>query len=231
MLTKKIIFVLVSLLLIPYFTYYVFSLSESIESNENWKKYYLLGQFSDTNSESNKIFLFEYKTINGTVDSFNHRNFSTLIVETNDNDGVFELKFPRNYPYTNDPKQNPGDNFLVLKNKIETASFTTRLDECHFVFSIPYSGQTRIDIAWTYLLSGSELYKKHGDEIPKYCINQTIVEGLRPLHQFKAGVESNDIQCKDNFGVVIKTSDGSSACVTPETKQKLIERGWAKSFS
>lgn len=222
---------LVSLSLIPYFTYYAFSLSESTENNKSWEKHYLLGQFSDTDLESNKIFLIEYRTLNGTVDSFTHENLSTLVAETNGNDGVFELKFPRNYPYTNDPKQSPGNNFFVLENRIETASFTKRIDECHFVFSIPYSGQTQIKIGWTYLLSGSELLKNHGDEIPEHCKNQTIVEGLRPLHQFKAGVESNNIQCKEEFELAIKISDGTPACVKSATKLKLIERGWVKSFS
>ncbi|MGI0008494.1 MAG: hypothetical protein ACRD92_02630 [Nitrosopumilaceae archaeon] len=221
---------MVSLLLIPYFTHLAFSLSESIENHKNWEKHYLLGQFSDTDLESNKIFLFEYRSINGMVDSFTHDGFSTLVAETHDNDGVFKLKFPRNYPYTNDPKQSPGANFLVLENGIETASFTKRIDECHFVFSIPYSGQTQIKIAWTYLLSESELLKNHGDEIPEHCINQTIVDGLRPLHQFKAGVESNYIQCKEEFELAIKSSDGTPACVKPATKLKLIERGWTKSL-
>lgn len=46
-----------------------------------------------------------------------------------------------------------------------------------------------------------------------------------PLKQFKSGVPFNDIQCKQNL-VLIQKYDGSPACVTEQTKQKLIERGW-----
>jgi hypothetical protein len=48
-----------------------------------------------------------------------------------------------------------------------------------------------------------------------------------PLHQTKIGTTANNVFCKEGFKLVIKTEDGSPACVKPETAQKLIERGWA----
>ena len=48
-----------------------------------------------------------------------------------------------------------------------------------------------------------------------------------PLKQFKSGISLDDIQCKDNL-VLIQKHDGSPACVKPETKIKLVERGWVK---
>lgn len=50
---------------------------------------------------------------------------------------------------------------------------------------------------------------------------------LSPLKQFKSGISLDDIQCKNNL-VLIQKHDGSPVCVTSETKQKLIERGWTK---
>ncbi|BDQ31208.1 hypothetical protein NZNM25_02090 [Nitrosopumilus zosterae] len=49
----------------------------------------------------------------------------------------------------------------------------------------------------------------------------------KPHNQIKSGISFDDVQCIDDLILVI-TSDGSSACVKPETKTKLIERGWAK---
>ena len=46
---------------------------------------------------------------------------------------------------------------------------------------------------------------------------------LPPLKQEKLGVE---ISCKPGL-VLITKYDGSPACVKPETREKLIERGWA----
>lgn len=48
-----------------------------------------------------------------------------------------------------------------------------------------------------------------------------------PLQQFKFGISIQDIKCKENLELVIKARDGSPACVKPETKIKLIQRGWA----
>ena len=49
-----------------------------------------------------------------------------------------------------------------------------------------------------------------------------------PLKQIKTGVPINEIQCKDNLELILKTSNNSPACVTSETKIKLIERGWGE---
>jgi len=46
---------------------------------------------------------------------------------------------------------------------------------------------------------------------------------LPPLKQVKLGVE---ISCKSEL-VLITKYDGSPACVKPQTREKLIERGWA----
>ena len=49
-----------------------------------------------------------------------------------------------------------------------------------------------------------------------------------PLQQTKFGIPNIDVKCKEDLKLVFKNPDGSPACVTDETKQKLIERGWAK---
>jgi hypothetical protein len=51
---------------------------------------------------------------------------------------------------------------------------------------------------------------------------------LSPLKQIKSGITIDEIQCKDGLVQVIKNSDNSPGCVTLQTKQKLIERGWAE---
>jgi hypothetical protein len=50
---------------------------------------------------------------------------------------------------------------------------------------------------------------------------------VSPLKQFRLGISLNEIQCKESLTLVAK-HDGSPACVTSETKIKLIERGWIK---
>jgi hypothetical protein len=54
------------------------------------------------------------------------------------------------------------------------------------------------------------------------------LESLPPLKQLRAGVSSENIVCKEGLVVVIKTSNGNPSCVKPETKIKLLERGWIR---
>ena len=46
--------------------------------------------------------------------------------------------------------------------------------------------------------------------------------------QVESGISKNNVVCKSSIQiVVIKSEDGSPACVKPDTAKKLIERGWA----
>lgn len=50
---------------------------------------------------------------------------------------------------------------------------------------------------------------------------------ISPLRQFQSGINIEDIICQNEKFLILKYDD-SPACVTPETKQHLIDRGWAK---
>jgi hypothetical protein len=56
------------------------------------------------------------------------------------------------------------------------------------------------------------------------------IQSLSPLKQFKDGINFKDIKCKQDL-VLIQKLDKLPACVTPKTKQILIERGWGISAS
>ena len=58
-------------------------------------------------------------------------------------------------------------------------------------------------------------------------MQETII--LSPIKQLKSGILPLDIECKKGLNLIFKINDGSPACVKPETKEKLIERGWARS--
>jgi len=52
-----------------------------------------------------------------------------------------------------------------------------------------------------------------------------------PYKQWKSGLTLDKIQCNDDLELILKSNDGSPACVKSDSKIKLIERGWAKSQS
>ena len=47
-----------------------------------------------------------------------------------------------------------------------------------------------------------------------------------PLKQFKSGIGALDVTCKIGLQLVIKSEDFSPACVTPDTSDILVKRGW-----
>ncbi|MDE1725550.1 MAG: hypothetical protein KGH76_06610, partial [Thaumarchaeota archaeon] len=51
---------------------------------------------------------------------------------------------------------------------------------------------------------------------------------IPPLKILEEGYSIKDVKCNLGFSLVFKAEDGSPACVTSNTAQKLIERGWTK---
>ena len=96
--------------------------------------------------------------------------------------------------------------------------------DCFFTYSIPFSGNHKIQFAWMNML---EYYPLHGDIIPQSCNDITIAK-LPPLKQFKLGINIDHIQCHDYFYLILKKEDRSPACASPMTAEKLIEIGWAE---
>jgi len=99
------------------------------------------------------------------------------------------------------------------------------------------SGDTRI---WQ-LIDGNWLFKEGSIDnvLPRtnggsFSTDKTVYplpwENRPPLKQFKDGIDPSVIHCNDKL-VLIQKYDGAPACVKPETKEKLIERGWARSDS
>ena len=57
-------------------------------------------------------------------------------------------------------------------------------------------------------------------------ISQT--QYLRPIKQGHAGIAKDDTICIEGKKLLLKTSDGSPACLNPESISKLVYRGWTK---
>ncbi len=51
-----------------------------------------------------------------------------------------------------------------------------------------------------------------------------------PLEQLRFGADSHNVICRQDLQLVIKSEDGSPACVKSDTTNFLIERGWATTF-
>jgi len=58
-----------------------------------------------------------------------------------------------------------------------------------------------------------------------YKITNNVSE-VPPLKQFKSGVPVNEIKCKENYVLVLKSSNQRPACITYHSRSKLVNHGW-----
>jgi len=132
-------------------------------------------------------------------------NLGSVIFETGSN-AVLEIKVPQIY------EKGPG--LFILKNGEEVAPETKTSDDCFYYITMESKVPETIEIAFVFWPEYPETVKG--------C--ETF--DVPPLKEFKLGISTYEIQCRGSLTVVTK-HDGSPACVKHETKQKLIERGWA----
>ena len=58
----------------------------------------------------------------------------------------------------------------------------------------------------------------------------TITTNPPPLEQIDRGISSQQVFCNEGLELIFKSSDGSPACVKPDSISRLIERGWFESI-
>ena len=52
-------------------------------------------------------------------------------------------------------------------------------------------------------------------------------QNISPKKQMMSGVDVHEIQCKDGYDLILKTTDWSPACCKSSSVDQLIQRGWA----
>jgi len=180
-------------------------------------------------SNLDHVYKFLYEVKNGNVVSMDVLNDeSTIQLDVNGTNMELKLNIPRNFPISDYPEDN-SKTPIVLVDNIEIAYDVKQLD-CFYEYTINTNNPTQIKfvffMAYANSLGGTI------EEIPENCVKKTIQEldYLSPLKQFEKGISSDKIYCKENFQLLVK-NDGTPACVKPQSAKKLVERGWAKSFS
>lgn len=203
-----------------------------------WKTVHAVGRF--LNSEPprpDQIFKIQYGAINGTVESFDiqqqiddilmHNGVAARVGSLGNDGGALEIRFPRNFPYSNSGSGSGQFVFFVDEEdrSSENSAVTT---DCFFVFSVPFSDSTEIEMAMPSILTKSP-YK--GDDIPNTCIPETTVQGvpvrkdgtISPWQQFKAGVAAEDVVCRKGLELVVSLK-GRPYCAMPASAEALAER-------
>lgn len=145
---------------------------------------------------------------------------------------TFNLKPGERYLWTANPDHDPMDGLYYSKgDKIDIWTSYLTEDTYHFliqplVYAIKYTGQQNDGMKFETDLDLLDSYNK--TIFPDvYPAGQDF--GLQsPLKQFKSGMAASKVVCRQEFQLILKREDGSSACVKPDTASILVERGWAK---
>lgn len=233
--TVSVILLLILLPIVP--ISYAQSTNDISNDESEWEIYHAPDKFGSIKPDS--TFNIHYRITDGIIDTFEQVDQTFFKVKLiSKNNGIFEIKIPRNYPYSNLPdspdEYNHTENrIVILSNGSEVSSgYEMKVTDCFYIHSIEFSGNKTFELGYPQLPVGLPF---RGEKVPKHCIEETMVQNtsknlvtLTPLEQFNAGVSVEDTQCKGNFQLIIKTSNGYPACVTSATKEILIERGWAK---
>ncbi|MGH9909830.1 MAG: hypothetical protein ACRD32_04250 [Nitrososphaerales archaeon] len=66
--------------------------------------------------------------------------------------------------------------------------------------------------------------------ISEFPIGSVVIIKPSPKSQITNGILPQDVTCKEGLQLIFKSRDKSPACVKPQTAQKLVERGWARSI-
>ncbi|MEM2140433.1 hypothetical protein [Nitrososphaera sp.] len=210
-------------------------------SESEWKTAYSVGKFDYVNPpKPDQIFKIQYRVTNGTIDDVHAKFGFSGNINTTADTAILEIKYPRNYPYTNSEAAHPLPPPIVFVNGLEIDAPTDpEITDCFFEFSVPLEMNGKVEIVWTILPTNRPF---HGDGVPDYCIPETVVQGvavksdgtISPYHQFKAGVSAQGIVCEgflelEQYMLVIHP-DGRPFCVTRESATDLIQR-WGVTIS
>lgn len=131
---------------------------------------------------------------------------------------MFDTKF------TSNDQSNGIDTFIILVNGMEV-EYEENSNADFRIVDIPLNANaTTIEVLSLTTLSSSYIQICGMSNMEK----SSYYKLLEPLKQFKNGVLASDVMCKEGLELIIKFSNDFPACVTQETKIRLIESNWAK---
>ena len=163
-----------------------------------------------------------YFITSGTVDEITPMcdTASTLVLFTSDKPGRLTLNIPRNLLDSNQDGMN-ADFFVLLDGEEKEFEETGKAYSREIIISFE-PGSHDLEIITTWAMSVDiEGFACKAVHNPPYSYI------LSPLRQFESGSLYHETICKSGMQLTQK-HDGSPACVTHETKLKLMERGWAE---
>ena len=184
-----------------------------------WENYWMGGNFYDVNSQLVfQVFKIPYKISGGEIKSVQYHDiFSQLLFDISaKNEGMVIVKVPKNLPLSESGLE-PRPIILVNGEEIKYDLEKTR---CFQIYSIQIKSETQqIEVIEAILGKG---------HVRSFKVSDDCVIKPSPKQQIAHGNLPENIFCRDGLELIFKSTDGTPACVKPQTVQKLMERGWAR---
>lgn len=186
---------------VEYVADYIKFLDSIMQDSQEWKTMKIIGKYKNSDPpKPDQTFIAQYRVTNGTLISITGGQTEIIAITNTTEKGLLELKFPRNFPYTN--LKWDGDFFLLINgygtNVYYTPETTKMMDhvrdkiinkvnrppphpytyedvtDCHYIFRVPFYTYAKILIG--YGANGLIKEPYRGDDVPENCINQTIIQ-------------------------------------------------------
>ncbi|MGH2611763.1 MAG: hypothetical protein ACRDFB_01785 [Rhabdochlamydiaceae bacterium] len=141
-------------------------------STTNWTVQNVTGKFLYSNPpKHDQIFKFQYRVTNGVLQNLTINQLGSYVAKVDSTLSTrFELKIPRNYPYSNIGR--PIVSVLVNGVELDPQKYSFMTTDCFFDFSIPFSGKETTSISFAY---HPEAEPFQGDQVPQYCLQETTI--------------------------------------------------------
>ena len=237
------------------FLIFIVSINSAYADNSEWQTLEWVGKYTNSQpAKPDQTFLVQYRVINATLESVEVKDYGLAFVADTREKGVLEVKFPRNYPYANFADRegfnlsingygawhyyHPEEDIVLetarekLINKINRPppypnTFSEKTD-CHFIFSVPFYTLANIGIGY----GGNGLIPSpyYGDDVPEYCIDETIVSAnsnieryQSPQKQIQEGAKPSSVNCNEGLYRATRQNE-KPACLSLETLKTFFQR-------
>jgi hypothetical protein len=161
---------------------------------------------------------------NGTISSMNVNCSDmelTLNIKPSGNKGWVTLVLPRILVDSKTDISND-DDFIVLLDSKEVSRSDIPSEKLRILIIPFYDDTSQINVIGVN-------YPEHaGENACEKKHEPPFSYLLSPLKQFNYGIPPEQVSCKEGLEIAIKKSNWQPLCLTPDTKEKLIQRGWAE---
>lgn len=162
-------------------------------------------------------------------ESFDFWGFDIVLKQNST--GILEIKIPKNLPTPASFSDSwyHDERAYALANGTEI-NYDAVEDPCYSHYRIPIEGKTNVEIIYSVIAAGTwKLYSPIQFDKDNPCYSKVFYEKPldSPLKQFKSGIPNYKIQCKEGLKLLIRSSEGPSACVKGDTATELQTR-WHK---